>query len=107
MPEGYVGTLKVDLQGNIESDVVTFDFVNSLVAGDGILGSPAPQVAQVAETTGAALLTLGTPIISGTQVLVQVTGGTLGAVYSVSCTIQTALGKRRVASGGIKLKASR
>lgn len=107
MPEGRTGYLKQDLNGTTELRTLSIDFVYLLDANDTLVSSPAPQVEQYAETPLASPLTITNVGVTETVVLGDCTGGTLGAIYSISVTVQTAQGKTLVGSHGIKIVPSR
>ena len=105
MAVGPIITLKQDLVGTIESRILPFDFINNIAPNDTLIGSP--TIEQNSEIGGSSALLFGTPQISGTRALVRVTGGTLNALYDVSCTVQTASGDTLVGSCGIKIIPSK
>lgn len=64
-----------------------FEFRNypEVQAGETLVGTPTV-------TMESGSLTLGTPTLSGTRVLVQVSGQAANAEYLLSCTVQTSGG---------------
>lgn len=107
MAVGKIFKLKQDINGNTESRTFAFEFNNKLASGDSIPSNLAPSFQQTTQTTGAIGLTNGIPSVNGTQVWIRIgTTATLGALYDVSCTVQTTQGDILVVSGGIQIVAS-
>lgn len=79
-----------------EDRVYDFDFalMPEIAGGQTI----ATVVSFSATPTG---LTFGTPAISGTKVLCQITGGTADVVYTVTCVITTSGGRTLVGRGAL------
>jgi hypothetical protein len=67
-----------------EIRTLTLEFADKLATGDSLTGTPTVQ----AETG----LIAGAPVISGTKVLVQLSGGIDGSRYGVSCQVSTTQG---------------
>ncbi len=83
-----------------ESLVFAFDakILPELVAGDTLA-----SVAGIVVTPTDPALVLGTPSISGTQVLVQISGGTLDVTYTLKAKVNLASGKLRTLGGKLRV----
>jgi hypothetical protein len=102
---GPIIGLKQDLGGTTESRVLGIDLVNKITVGDTLTGTP--TFLQDSETFGSTSLIISSPQIDGTLAIARITGGTLGAFYDVSCTVQTTNGDVLVGSCRVTIVPSR
>ena len=96
-----VGKFGLDINGNSENRVLSWDFklFPEIVAGDTLVS------AVILFTPPTPALTLGIPIIAGTQIqaTLTVTGGVVNTEYKTTCTATTAAGRVLIAYGDIVL----
>ncbi len=97
-------TLLIDQEAMpaLEDRIYQFDFSrkSELIAGQTILASPAPVFSQ-SNNVGAAALTVGAPVISGSQVQFDITGPSTidGTQYSVACRVKLSGGGYLIVRG--------
>ena len=73
-----------------------FGYQPELTGGETLSGTPTV-------TSGTSGLTIGASSITGTKVRVQLSGGTDGIVYRLTCTCPTSGGKTLVALGDLRV----
>lgn len=92
---------RVTFDGKLLGETVTetFDFTSRLASGETI--STAVVTSSVYSGTDASPSSMisGANTISGTKVTQKITGGTLGVVYKLLCTITTSLSQTLQLSG--------
>jgi hypothetical protein len=89
IPKTVEENLTYFLDAKLLPEIVAGDTLSSVV---GIVVSPIDGT-----------LTLGTPSISGTQVQVQISGGTLDTTYSLKAKVNLASGKLRTLGGKLRI----
>lgn len=76
-----------------ETRVITFDFISQLAVGETIsTQSVAAAVWSGVDANPSAVIS-GTATATGTKVMQAVTGGVVGTIYKLTCTITTSLGQ--------------
>lgn len=88
----------------VEERVFGFDFSNQVEIADGEETVAAVNDVDATLLRGDGEITLGTPAIyTGNKVGFQVTGGTLGDIYEVTCSIITSGGSIVAATGRLNI----
>lgn len=98
-------TGRVDLPAKLagETKVYTFDFSSALANGE-TLSAPAVTASVYSGTDAApSSLISGVASASGAVVSQKITGGTLGVLYELLCTVTTSLGQTLLLSGYIAI----
>ena len=86
---------RIILEGKLagETTIATFDFTSRLAAAETIsTASVAATVYSGTDATPSAVIS-GSSTITGQKVTQKLTGGTLGVIYKLVCTITTSLGQ--------------
>ena len=76
-----------------ETRIETFDFTSALSASETISTASVAATVYSGTDTSPSSVVSGTATISGQTVTQKVTGGVLGVVYLLTCTITTSLGQ--------------
>ena len=94
MPSNVISPFQQDPQTTLESLVRAIDFTNVLSSGDSIVGTPTVTASWYGgiQDSNPSTILVGSPTISGTQVLQRIHGGIPGAVYLLSFVVNTAQG---------------
>ena len=76
-----------------------FDFISALAVGETLVTATVVATVYSGVDPAPAAILSGAPTISGTTVLQSVTGGVVGCIYGLTCTVTTSLGQTVSSSG--------